>query len=265
MDLQIVPVGLNYSEHRNCRNIIHVNYGKAIPVKDFEQEFKEDEIAATQHMKEVVSEAMKKLVFHVPVLEEYPFHKILWDTLETDQSLLTDASIVNKRINKASSMINDELISKANELILLAENYNVELKEAARGKKWGFKDILLFPFYVFSFLNNIIPYQPVRHLTTKVIKDHAFDASIKFLTGLFILPAFYGITALILYLSGVHPNITWTYVALSFITAPLFIRAKELFALNSAQKLKKFNPDVYNDILEKLETFKKLRLSILNE
>ncbi|MDZ7807651.1 MAG: 1-acyl-sn-glycerol-3-phosphate acyltransferase [Gracilimonas sp.] len=34
LDLQIVPVGVNYTRHRKAGNTVQVNYGKAIPSKN---------------------------------------------------------------------------------------------------------------------------------------------------------------------------------------------------------------------------------------
>ncbi|MEX0843993.1 MAG: lysophospholipid acyltransferase family protein [Balneolaceae bacterium] len=265
LDLQIVPVGLNYTEQPAARTIVHVNYGKPIPVKDFEAAFKEDENEATKQMKEVVSGKMKELVFHVPNLEEYPVQKILWHDLESNQHHLTNPDIVNNRIHKTKPHITQDLIKETKELDKMITGHDVTTREIASPSKFSFKDALLLPFLLFSFLNNIIPYQPIKYLTTKVIKDHAFDASIKFLTGLFLLPIFYLIVCVILGLFGIEWKYLLGYFGLSFVTAPLFIRAKELFTSDPVRRLKKQKPDIFNEIQSRLDPFRKLRDSILNE
>lgn len=265
LDLQIVPVGVNYSEHRTGGNAVQVNYGKPIPVSNFKALLEKDEKEAADQMKEQVSTAMKELVFHVEDLNEYPVHKVLWDDLEPDDFKVIDPEIANPRIQKTQKHVTPELIERAKELDKIAEEYDVDLNELACGKQVGVKDVLLSPFYLFSLLNNLIPYQPIRYLTKNVIRDNAFDSSIKFLSGLFLLPMFYLIVSLILLLTGVGGVYILGYVALSVLTAPLFIRAKQLFSPNSARSLKKKKPALYEKLQSHLQSFKQLRESILNE
>src|SRR5690606_13148167 len=101
--------------------------------------------------------------------------------------------------------------------------------DVAYGKNRKFSDILLLPVYLFSLLNNLIPYQLVLFMTKKVIKDHAFDISIKFLVGILLLPLYYGIITLLLYLFGVKSSFFLLYFLLSLFSSPFFIRAKYLF------------------------------------
>lgn len=265
LDLQIVPVGVNYSEHRTGGNAVQVNYGKPIPVSNFRSLLEKDEKEAVEDLKEQVSDAMKELVFHVEDLNEYPVHKILWDDLEPDQFKIIDPEIANPRIRKTREHITPELIEKAKELDKIAEDHGVDLKEIVWGKQFGVKDFVLFPFYVFSLLNNIIPYQPIRYLIKNVIRDHAFDSSIKFLSGLFLLPIFYLLVSLILFFTGIDGVFILAYLAVSICTAPLFIRAKQLFSTNSARKLKKKKPALFEKLQSHIQSFKELRQSILNE
>lgn len=265
LDLQIVPVGLNYSEHQTGGNVVQVNYGEAIPVSKYRERYESDEKAGVDSMKQDVSDAMKKLVFHVEDLAEYPLQKILWDDLEPDDLKVIDPDIANDRIQRTQSHITDELIDEAKDLDKLAEKHKVDLNAFAFGKQFKFKDLLLLPFYGFSFLNNFIPYQPVRYLINNVIKDRAFDASIKFLVSLFSFPIFYGIVSLILSFSGVESIFIWSYLILSVLTAPVFVRAKTLFTPSKANKLKKRDPKVFQEIESRLSLFKDLRASILSE
>lgn len=265
LDIQIVPVGVNYTEHREPQNTVHVVFGNAIPVHEYKSLYQEDERAAAQKMKHDVSEALKELVFHVQDLNEYPAQKILWNDLEPDEELITDPEISNKRIAKASEYITPELIEKAKKAQKLADKHEIPLRKFATMKSLGLKEFLLFPFYMFSYFNNMIPYQPVKYLVNNVIKDRAFDASIKFLSGLFALPIFYALICLILWLTGLDSHWIWGYAVLSVLTAPLFTRGKELFATDQIQLLQRANPEDFNAILDILDHFQKLRDKILNE
>lgn len=265
MDVQIIPVGINYSKHREARNPVHVIFGKAISVKEFEAQYKADEKNASQVLKDQVESIMQKLVMHVPHVEDYPFYKILLDDLEPDRSLVIEPEIMNQRVKLFSKHINSERLEQAREIDKLAARHHVDLAELATGKDWKFRDVLLLPLYVLSLLNNAIPYQIVRYLTQKVIKDHTFDASIKFLVGISILPLFYGMVSIILCLSGYSFAVSGGYFLFSLLSSPLFIRAKKLLLPAPASSLKKKKPEVYNLLKETLAEFARLRQSVLNE
>ncbi len=265
LDLQVVPVGINYTAHRNSRNTIQVNFGESIPVSKYRELYKQDEKEAAELLKQEVSDSMKKLAFHVQDLGEYAAQEILWDTLEPNEQLIVDPDTANPRIAKAKPHLTEEIKEEAKELRKTAEKQDFSLRDITQGRRWSAADYLLAPFYLLVLLNNIIPYQPVRYLMKNVIKDHAFDASIKFVAGLFILPIFYGIVSIILALSGLSFPFIAAYFGISILTAPAFIRAKELFTPALSKKLSKSNPDLLKEINARLEPFRNLRQQILRE
>lgn len=265
LDLQVVPVGLNYTNHREARNVVQVHYGQPIPVQNYQDLYEEDQNEATRQLKHDVSESMKKLVFHVQNLDDYAVHKILWQELEPNMVDLTNPDIANARIEKTTPYITEDLRNKAKEIDKLISSTEINGRDFLYPETFGLKDILLLPLYLFSLINNLIPYQPVRYLTTKVIKDHTFDASIKFLSGIVVLPVFYGLASLALGISGVNSVIIWAYLALSILSAPFFIRAKSLFSTNPVKTLKKEKPQIYHKIMNGLIDFKLLREQILDE
>jgi 1-acyl-sn-glycerol-3-phosphate acyltransferase len=263
LDVQIVPVGVNYTAHRDARNTIRVCYGEPIPVSRYKDAYLADDIEASQQMKEDVKEAMEQLVFHVPELDDYYPNKILWDELEPDELKITDPDIARERIKQTKPHLTESIKEQAKELDSLSGKYDIKLKNLFFGKKPGIKDVMLAPFYLFSLINNVVPYQPVRLLIKNIITDPAFDASIKFLAGILIIPLFYILVSVVLLLAGVNGFIVLGYALLSILTAPLFIRAKELLTKNNVQKLKDTHPETYEKMQAHLEAFQKLRKSIL--
>lgn len=265
LDLQIVPVGVNYSRHRKAGNTVQVNYGKPIPVKTYRETYLQDEREGVESMKRDVSDAMKELVFHVDDLNEYAIQKILWDDLEPDERKTIDPEIANARIAKTKPHLSEDLIERAKALNEKAEKAGIELQDLASNNNFGFRKILLSPLYLFSYINNVIPYQPVRYMVDNAIKDHAFDASIKFLLSLITFPVFYIVVSVILSLVGLEWQFILGYLLLSVLTSPLFVQAKELFAGSVKKKFKKRNPDLYAEIESELKEFIRLREIILNE
>lgn len=265
LGLQVVPVGINYSKHRESRNPVHLSFGEPIPVKEFEKFYKENPNAATQQLKEQVESGLKKLVMHVPDLESYSFHRIILDDLEKDRKKVVNPKLMNERINKLGAYATQENLDKAIILDRLLEKFEIRAEDIAYGKKWKFSDIILFPIYLFSLLNNLIPYQIVRFMTTKVIKDHTFDISIKFLIGILILPLYYGLVTLIMNFTGVQNPLLMFYFFISLLTSPFFIRAKYLFTPLSSAKLKKIKADTALKIERLVKEFLQIRKTVLNE
>lgn len=263
MGLHIVPVGLNYSEHRNSRNTVRVVFGEPIVMGGFKEVFEKDEREATELLKSQVSERMKKLVMHPPNMDHYDVHKILLEDLEQDELKLTNPTITNKRIEKIESKLTPDILEVAKKVNSISEKQEISIKSVVGRKKPIFLMILLFPLYLFSWINNLIPYQPVRKITNDIIKDHAFDASIKFLIGLFLFPLFWAAITGILLLFGVPKWIALCYFGMSLITSVMFKNANLIIReMGEKKRLKNFkesNPSMYEEFttgIHKLNEFR---------
>ena len=267
MDLHIIPVGLNYTEHRRSRNTVKVVFGEPILMKQFQELYEKDEREATNELKKRVSKGMKKTTMHVPNLDHYPLNKIVLDDLEDDPVKLTDPDTVNANVKKVEQKATPELYETAKKVYELAEEQDFSIKSIHRRQKPFWAYILLFPLYLFSWINNLIPYQPVRKITTKVIKDHAFDASIKFLLGLILFPLFWLVITLVLWLSGVPAEFVFGYLSLSIITSVFFKNANLILReAKEKKRLKEFSeahPEQYKEFMNSIKILNEFRSEVL--
>tara|TARA_R110000868_G_scaffold294140_1_gene554732 strand:+ start:98655 stop:99926 length:1272 start_codon:yes stop_codon:yes gene_type:complete len=261
MDLYVIPAGVNYSEHQRSRNIVQVEFGDPIHMKDFKNLYEKDEREATNLLKERVSEQMKKLTMHVTSLDHYALCNILIDDLEDDVLKLINPKIANENIAKIEAKLTPEIVEIADSVSRFAEKHNFKIKTFLGRKSPRTAMILLFPLYLFSWLNNLIPYQPIRKITTKTIKDHAFDASIKFLLGLLLFPSFWVIIVALLFLIGVPTVYVLGYFILSVLTVVLFKDANLIVREAKEKKKIKF---IQNTFPEEFAEFKN-GLKKLNE
>jgi len=69
LDVQLVPVGLNYTNAAGFPDSVAINFGKPIAVKDLL--INEDIQSSTQVIKDAVSNSLKKLTTHIADLENY--------------------------------------------------------------------------------------------------------------------------------------------------------------------------------------------------
>lgn len=263
LDLQVIPVGISYGGHRKSRTPVRVEFGECIPVTDFKEQFKEDEREAANRLKSVTSSGLKKVTMHVKKLNHYPLYHLLLDDLETDRKALLDPEVVNKKAAEIGPHVDDELVNKAERLQKEAEAHDVALHDFVDPPRFGVTDVLLSPLYLFSLLNNALPYQLVRWMTNNYIKDQVFDASVKFLVGI-LLPFYYLIISAVLGFAGVDLPAIGGYFFLSLLTAPMFVRIKDLLFGNTTKKLRKEHPDVYQSIKSQVEYFRDLRAKILS-
>lgn len=267
MGVQVVPVGVNYTSHRNSRNRVEVVYGDPIHMSEFEDLYKENEREATNALKKRVADEMKKLTMHVRNLDHYPLHHVLLDDLEHDPSNLTNPDIANANVQKIEEQVDEEVLKAAKEVRELYQEHDLDVKAVTGRKMPVFKMVLFFPLYLFSWLNNLIPYQPVRHITTNKIKDHAFDASIKFLLGLTLFPLFWIIVTVLLLVSGTGNGIAFGYLAVSAFTSILFKDANQVVRhWKEKKKLKAFgsvSPEKYEKFVNGIKKLNEFRREVL--
>lgn len=265
LDLQVVPFGLNYSRHRKSRTAVHIAFGEPIPVRDFRQTYLNDTPEAARLLTQVTAEKMKELTMHVPKLDHYRLHHLLLDDLEANRHALVMPEVVNRRVSVAENYCDGEMLDKAEQLHDEAGTAGIELNDFVSAEHTGPKDWLLAPLYLFALVNNALPYQLVRWVTTDYIEDHVFDASAKFLLGLLFLPLYYGLVAAVLGFAGATVPVAVGYFLSSLATAPLFVRAKNLIITNSVQKLKEEKPRLYQSIKSKVDYFKDLREKLFGD
>ncbi|MDZ7691534.1 MAG: 1-acyl-sn-glycerol-3-phosphate acyltransferase [Balneolaceae bacterium] len=188
LDLQIQPVGLNYSHHQKARTPFHIQFGEPIAVGDFQQTFIQNERIAAQELKQATAKRLSVLTTHVSNLEHYPLHRLLLDELEPNRQAVIKPSIANKRIATIENGFDEADLKKANRLLETCSQHHVNIHDLVTPVKPTWRDFCLSPLYLFSLINNILPYQAVRWITEEYIEDHVFDSSVKFVMGLFLLP-----------------------------------------------------------------------------
>ncbi|MDX1617279.1 MAG: 1-acyl-sn-glycerol-3-phosphate acyltransferase [Balneolaceae bacterium] len=264
LDLQILPVGISYGDHRKSRTSVHVEFGGCIALSEYRDLYAENPREAERRLKAVTAERMKELTMHVPDLHHYPLHKLLLDDLEHERGDLLDPETANRRVSVIEANFSEERLKEAKELQRLAEEHRIRLKEFVSPVKPQAKDLALSPLYLFSIVNNIVPYQPVQWMVKYAFEEDIFDASVKFLSGLIFFPLFYLLVSVLMALSGVGYAPLAGYLLLSIATAPFFVRAKDLLKRSPLRKLKRAHPGRYESIKSRIETFIRLRESLFN-
>ena len=272
LNLHIVPVGVNYTRHRESRNDVTVVYGDPIPMKKYQELFQQDERKAANVLKNDVAKIMKECTMHVQNAQHYFLHQLLLDDLADDRSHLVDPNKVRPLNEKLDQLASEEDYLAAQELIEMAEKQHIDLsrlQEYTSGKQsplW--KKVLLSPFILLGFLNFRLAYIPVDHLIRNIIKDHAFDASIKFLVTVFLFPLSLVLISLLLWVAGIPLEgllIYWLASFFSLFGFKEWVNSHKQSAHNSQWKeFARDNANLHAEMNEKLNRLILLKQKLYN-
>lgn len=272
LNLHIVPVGVNYTRHRESRNDVTVVYGDPIPMKKYQELFQQDERKAANVLKNDVAKIMKECTMHVQNAQHYFLHQLLLDDLADDRSHLVDPNKVRPLNEKLDQLASEEDYLAAQELIEMAEKQHIDLsrlQEYTSGKQsplW--KKLLLSPFILLGFLNFRLAYIPVDNLIRNTIKDHAFDASIKFLVTVFLFPLSLTLISIALWLAGLSFNMLLIYWLASFFSLFGFkewVNSHKQGAHNRQWKeFARDNAHLHAEMIEKLNRLLLLKQKLYN-
>lgn len=258
LGLQIVPVGLGYGNHRKSRTPVRIEFGEAVPALQYKDKYQNDERDAAHQLKMEIADRLKKLTLHIPNKKHYALYQLMLDELESNRHELLEPQLVNRRAKSISNHLNGELVEESEFLLEKADQLNINVQDVANPVSIGLKDIIFSPLYVFSLLNNALPYQLVRWLVNSYLEDEAFESSVKFLVGL-MLPFYYGLIGLVLFLVGVSFPWIAAYILGSLATAPLFVRGKDLLVSKLFDKKKRSTLLDNEKFNQQIEKFKNLR------
>jgi 1-acyl-sn-glycerol-3-phosphate acyltransferase len=245
LHLQILPVNLHYSNILNFREKVLVEIGKPFRFNEFLESYQNNPNDAYLQFNEKARAILKSMVMDIEDMEHYEQYNLLRDIIRRSR-IKNNYKKYNyfDEFNEEKKVIAEIDALKANApdkfetLMTEAKTYSVSLK------KLNFRDglvgrkltsfglaaktllmILFFPFFVFGFINSIIPCKLATFLT-KNLKDKVFTGSIQFVLGFILFPIWYlGIllaASLILhsFVAGL------SYTVLAFISLFVYYRYK---------------------------------------
>lgn len=184
LDIQIIPVGLNYDSILNHPASCSVYYGKPIDAKKYWQA--DDVFTSTNKIKEVVRNEMKSLTTHIEDLENYD------ETL--DKLISLEADFLDPIITNKTILNLDERTT-----------FKTVKKEVSK------KSI----FYYLFILNSIIPWMLWRKIKPK-IKELEFTSTFRFAFGITLFPTFYVIQSFLISIIFA-PNYAYYYLLVCII------------------------------------------------
>lgn len=188
LDVKIIPVGLNYNDHIAFQTEVLIVFGEPIPVKPYFEHYLKNNAVGYRMLLDDLKPKMGELIINIPNEENYDKVHAQW--------------LKSRRISK--DLYSDLRENQA--LVDRIENgepdYGKQLnkEKAVREKKnKNLLRIVLFPIWIYGMINNLIAVWFTRTLLKKMVKDHHFASSVKFVLGAFGVPIIYLLQALLLY------------------------------------------------------------------
>ncbi|MFO8234896.1 MAG: lysophospholipid acyltransferase family protein [Bacteroidales bacterium] len=220
LGIKIIPVGLDYSDYYRFNEELFVNFGKPIDLTEFFDLYKENPSKANLALRNKLSEELKRYMVHIDVKEYY-------DTINQLRNLyphkmqeylnLPDLKQPNKfKADKKLIEICESIYSSSPEKLEKLSLVVKEYSENLRAEKLNHKEIingippvykilletlfviLLFPVYIYGWINNLLSYFPAHSLSKKM-KDPQFISSIKYGVGIITFPLFYLLQTILVY------------------------------------------------------------------
>lgn len=241
LGLQIVPVGLNYSDYRKFRSDVYCRFGRPIIPKHHREEYKENPVQAVQNLTDEIKTSLEKVTTHLEESSlsetvsnlEAIYKKELMVDLGMEQNSMKDDFLVTKGIIKAVEWFHEHQPERVQRIQKKIRSYlrNLErlhIKDEfltptrtgigfmQRLKAWIFL-VLGFPLYLWGVVNNIIPYIVPRLYVHKFMTQITFISSVKLLMGLGAFVLFYTFQS---WLSWFFFHTKWITVVYAILLIP---------------------------------------------
>lgn len=211
-DIQIVPVGVNYSDAEKFRKWQMINFGKPISVADYKEKYFQNEVSATTELKDAIEWGMREVALHIP-------HSHYMADIEKISDMISRHNILErKQLLDPISKFNEQqpLIKKIenirhdshemfSDLVLQLHKYQ-KLLQHFRFRENTFDPsrqhwivivlmlfyfIVMLPVYVFGIIVNYLPYKLIEKVIEKNVKQAIFYSSLKYAVGIILFPVWY--------------------------------------------------------------------------
>lgn len=163
LDVQIVPVGIQYESHTHFRSRVLVSFGKPIPARQFMNRESSNQENLDRVIK-VCEENLKPLILNIPV--EYYEEGVKY--LQTHRQRKSD--LVEQLASDQATI--------------------VEFIHSPKTTPTGTNSARFNPFLFYYAINHFLPRSILRWVLDNKVSDPQFTGSIKFALGMILFPVF---------------------------------------------------------------------------
>lgn len=239
LDIQIIPVGIEFSDYSRFRQVLTVVYGKPIEVSRYNKLYTEAPEKAHNELRSRLSTELKKVMVHIESEEDYEaideLRSIVNERYSDDikiPKLSRDRSLIDKlnRLKISDPVEYGKICSLSLEVRNRSKELNISyrlLEKKKHPKGWliaGLAGLFItFPAYLFGNIFTLT-FLTIPELQARKTKDIQFHSSLKFGISLALafvfLPVYFIISYLVFH--------KWWLACIIFLSIP----AAGLFAWN---------------------------------
>lgn len=247
VEIEIVPVGLDYSDYVKVRSRLLIRIGEPFSVKNEMELYKENNALAINSVMDKLRKRMQVEMINIDVSADYSaqmcllrhFTPFYLKTEKVKYSHNQEVLISQKVIKALADMRNDSsLNAQYNEIILKLNEIDSNTKKYKLGEHFlPFKSncwktlpfnalvlLLTLPIFVYGYLNNLIEIG-IPYLASLKIKDKQFISSVRCVGAMLTFPLFYLIQLIVFAL--VTHSFIWSLAYL--LSLPLSLIAAYLW------------------------------------
>ncbi|MGB0929792.1 MAG: 1-acyl-sn-glycerol-3-phosphate acyltransferase [Chitinophagales bacterium] len=260
MGLQIIPVGINYSQTTQFRGDLYLRFGKPMTVQHLQELYREQPQKAMNQLRKKLQVELQKEVIHIGNSKHYETFKFLsfqpltkfstvvkvlpkTATPLQKKSLCFCASVFNlqkKTLQNFEKIATNEP-EKMQKLDEKVKTYRQLLKEVKLNPEVlsdnfqapifaeKMKVFLLAPIGIYGYLNHFLPCKITQYLTYKLFKDPSFFASMKLGFGLLFILFFYFLQTILVGVFAQSAAIAGLYLVSVLISGSIVLWMEESF------------------------------------
>ena len=266
LGMKIIPVGLNYSAPTEFRSRVFIKVGAPVYLKDFEQKYKEDEVATVRHVTQLLESAVQTLIIDTEDEAADQLIVKLEQMWQNNQVLDVEGQFerTNRAINNLSAWKSSEsadfenFAEKVNRYFAALEKYQIQDDTVAKANNTGlwWRMLLLcggLPVFLYSALNHLLPLGVPFMAAWLLIKRKGlyigYTSTVKISIGVLSVPLFYWLQSeVVQYFFGLGTS--WWYL-LSLPLAGWITLAYRALAARAMSDLRFQNKLHKKDLVEK--------------
>ncbi|MDY0199711.1 MAG: 1-acyl-sn-glycerol-3-phosphate acyltransferase [Tenuifilaceae bacterium] len=211
LDIEIVPVGLDYTNYIKVGSKLHIRFGVPISVKPYKKIYKNNPARAYNLLIRRLEEGLKPEMINIEDEKYYSVYKILTDSFTNDylrkNSIPTSHANAFKTQKDIIDAINNYRIKHNDDFLLLAASaleykmlitrrkLDPTLFPMTEKQRWelipsavGLAAFL--PLFLLSFIN-IFPPVAIANLVSRKFEDKQFLSSVRFAIAIILTPLFF--------------------------------------------------------------------------
>lgn len=248
LNLQIIPMSLNYTHPTLFRSEVIVGIKEPIAVKKYQSLYKESEIKAIRQFNQELYEGIKSATI---VVDEKTAAGKTYETV---------APIMRSHLNDNKSRLHKEQVwaelSKEESTVSLVQNYPNQIsklieRKIKKGSISRLNQLVVFAlfttFWLVGYLPNAIPFIAAKKITKKTVKLIEFYASVRLCLSVVLYLVYLPIISFIL---GSLLGINFIVIAITFILVGLFyVKMRDYYRSNVGAK-KFFSHENREELIE---------------